>query len=66
MGRKHKHDPTIEYTSINLRLKAETLVNIKKIVGQKMAENGIYMSQRDLLEKFIEEKIEEFAHKNEH
>jgi hypothetical protein len=62
MGRYAKHDPEIECKPVNVKLRAELLPKIKMLVGIEMTKEGKYISQQDLLAKFLEERIEaEFA-----
>lgn len=59
MGRKAKRDPTIEYQAFNVKLRAEYGPRIKVLVGHEMARTGKYISQQDLLERLLQEKIQE-------
>ena len=57
MGRRAKRDPDIEYSAVNIKLRSELSSKIKMLIGQKMAETGVYWSQQDLLSMYIEERV---------
>lgn len=57
MGRKAKRDPNQDYVAVNVKLRAELLPKIKALVGREMANLGTYVSQQDLLERYIEERV---------
>lgn len=64
MGRKAKRDQGIKYVAVNVKLPEDLLPKIKMLVGNKMAEKGIYVSQQDFLAELITAQITKLSEKN--
>ena len=64
MGRKAKRDQSIKYMAVNVKLPEDLLPKIKILVGNKMAEKGIYVSQQDFLAELITTQITKLSEKN--